>query len=339
MKTILLICSDEEYNNNIEAQLAMQLHSDVMLHIITDEENLNKVIAQPYEVSAIFIEPKLIPILGSKIKANSVFILDDKVSDLPDGHISKYAGIQAVLRVLSHKLLKHEGEVIDRDARIIDVVSVVGGCGKTVAALGLAKRLSLMGRKVLYTNTEALQDYYPYIDGEKKQMSDALLRQMSYITEDTTNMAIGEIGHSGFDYLPQMDQISTDMKVFETSYHEIIENLSKRYLYDYIVVEHGNCLSTEMLKWMSHSERMVVVTMQDKISVDRTDRFLGQLKGLKGQCTILCGRYDDSRENVVSKSKSSAKYPVCEYIPEIKNISLDKLIDNGSFTQCAEAML
>lgn len=339
MKTVLLICSDEEYNNNIEAQLSMQFHSDVILHIITDEENLKKVASQPNEVSTILIEPKFLQVLGTSIKAKEAFILDDNTSDLPEGHISKYAGIQAVLRVISHKLLKHEGEVIDRDARIIDVVSVCGGCGKTIASLGLAKRLSLMGRKVLYVNTQALQDYLPYIDGEKKVLSDALVRQMSYITESTTDMMLSEIGHVGFDYVPQMEQITTDMKVLESAYHEIVENISKKYVYDYIVVEHGNSLSSEMLKWLSHSERMVIITKQDEISIRRTDRFIGQLKGLKGQCTILCGRYDNTKPNYVNKSLASSKYPICEYVPELSELSLEKLIDDGIFTQCAEAML
>ena len=339
MKTILLICSDEEYNDNIEAKLSMQLGSDVLLHIITDEQHLKKVMEQPLEVSAIFVEAKMVSALGNKIKASEIFVLEDGLTDLPEGHISKYAGIQAVLRVLGHKLLKHEGEVIDRDARIIDVVSVCGGSGKTISALGLSKRLSMMGRKVLYVSCEAMQDYYPYLQGDKEYLSDNLIRQMSYITDSTTDMVIGELLHDSFDYMPQMAQITADMKIFEESYYEIITRISKRYLYDYIVVEHGNSLSSEMLKWLSHSERMVVVTRQDKRSVDRTQRFLTQLKGMKGQCNILCGRYEESKPNELNESQISDKYPVCEFVPEMEEVSVDSLIENGSFDRCAEALL
>lgn len=339
METIFLLCEDEEYNLNIEAQLALQLGSNVILHIITDKQYLEQIISKPSEVSVIIAEPGFIPLIAAKIKAKAVFILDDRGVNLPQGHISKYAGAQAIIRVLDSRLLAQDGDISKRETQIIDVASVCGGCGKTLTALGIAKKLSLTGRKVLYVNVESLQDFYTFFQDKKDHMSDEMIRAMSYITNESLERIISGVAHDTFDFIPEIRQITTEIKIFDRTYYELVRQIAKRYLYDYIVVEHGINLSLEMLKWLSDSNRLVVVLSQDKTSVDRTERFIKGIQGFKGQCFLICGKYQKDKADALQGSELSDRYTVCEWIENQTQVSLDDLIKNKKFSSISEVLL
>ena len=157
-KTVLLISTDEEYNRNIEEQLASELGEHVQLEMITDRAYLEEYLKSPHKVDTLLTEEKLMPEITAAIAARAAFLLTEETGT-GNQEISKYGGAQALIRALDPALLRNNGASGSRETRVIDVCSVSGGSGKTLAALYTARRLAEMGRKVLYVNAQSFQDF------------------------------------------------------------------------------------------------------------------------------------------------------------------------------------
>lgn len=342
-KTVLLVSSDQEYNMNIEEQLAASLGDNVQLELITDSAYLSEYLQKPHKVDVLIEEEHFVAETAGAVMAGMTFQLTEETGT-EGNHISKYGGTQAIVRMMDQSFLKEDGTSYSRETKLIDICSVSGGSGKTVTALGVAKRLGEMGRKVLYICSCSFQDFYsllPCEAGEEQHpyMSQVLLRAMTDRPQAAADAALAEIVHGVFDYVPQVEKLPSAYQIKDVSYYAIADEIRNRQIYDYILMEYDNRLTGELMARLMQGERLLITSLQSRGAVQRLERF-ASLIGTNAQGIVVCGRYIQEHSDYLGSSAVLRQYPLSERIPE-KNREemLQELLEDGVFRQTAEAML
>lgn len=334
-KTVLLISTDEEYNRNIEEQLASELGEHVQLEMITDRAYLEEYLKSPHKVDTLLTEEKLMPEITAAIAARAAFLLTEETGT-GNQEISKYGGAQALIRALDPALLRNNGGIESRETKIIDICSVAGGSGKTSTALGVAARLASMGRKVLYISTESFQNFNSFLNTDSC-MSDNLLKCMATHSNQLAETAVSEIMHGKFDYIPQIGMITSVYQVDEQSMLEMAEAIRQVRVYDYILIEHPEDITKYTYIALMKSERLIITTLQDKASYEKLKRLYSFTGSSIGECVIVCGKYHQD-EYCVWKNDNEIKIPVSEYVPFSKDFNIENMENSGIYKATAEAI-
>ena len=337
--TLLLISTDEEYNLNIETRLALQLSSSVGLEIISDPLYLEEYQKRPRKVRLLIVEEKSSGLIGPNLQAEKVLLLSEETILKSDNRISKFGGAQAIIRSLPNDLIK-SGMLSSRKTHIIDVCSLSGGSGKTAAAICLGIRLAQGGKKVLYINLETFQNYYNLLgdDIKRRYMSDKLIHAIAINPHMAADRAIEEMIHGQIDMIPQLKGLTGTYQITFTSLLALIDELAGRQIYDYIIAEFPQGLTTDIQMRLFSSERILLTALQDKDSAGRIEAFGDIMKTLSGQLYITCTRYDCYKENYIKDISGKLGYPICEYIPNLDIYNIDSLIGRGCYKFTAAAL-
>ena len=281
------------------------------------------------------------PEITAAIAARAAFLLTEETGT-GNQEISKYGGAQALIRALDPALLRNNGASGSRETRVIDVCSVSGGSGKTLAALYTARRLAEMGRKVLYVNAQSFQDFYSLLPEEdaRSYMSPQLLRSMTDLPETAADTALQEVVHGTFDYVPQAEKMLSSYQIRDVNYIALTEEIRARQIYDYILLEADTEMSSALMMHLMQSERLLITSLQSRDAAGRLDRFTELLGQGTAQGVIVCGRYRAHLPDDLKRSAAAGTYPVCEYIPENEGGDmLQDLLSSGVFRQTAEAIM
>jgi hypothetical protein len=338
-KTLLLVSTDEEYNLNIETKLALQLSSSVVLEIISDILYLEEYQKKPRKVNLLIVEEKSAPQISQNLQAEKVLILSEDTILRSDNRISKFGGAQAIIRNLPADLIR-SGMLSSRKTHIIDVCSLAGGSGKTATAICSGIRMAQKGKKVLYVNLEPFQHFYNLLnpDTTQRYMSDKLIHAIAINPHMAADYALEEMIHEQIDILPQLKGLTGTYQITFTSLLALIDEIAGRQIYDYIIAEFPEGLTSEMQMRLFSSETILITCMQNKDSAERINSFAEVMKTLSGQLYITCGRCEVNKENHINDVVHNLGFPVCEYVPQLDKYSIEALLERGCYKNTAAAI-
>jgi len=338
-KSILLVSTDEEYNLNIETKLAMQLSLDAELEIISDPLYLEEYQKKPVKVNLLIVEEKSVSMIGNNLQADKVLLLSEDTILRNDNRISKFGGAQAIIRTLPADLIR-SGMLSSRKTHIIDVCSLQGGSGKTAAAICSGIRLAQKGKKVLYVNLEPFQHFYNLLsaNNERWYMTDKLIHAIAMNPHMAADCALDEIIHDRIDMLPQLKGLTGTYQITFTSLLALVDELAGRQIYDYIIAEFPEGMTSEIQMRLFSSENILVTMLQNKDSVERIKAFSEIMKTLSGQLYIVCGRYDKDRSDDIKEVTQRLGYPICEYIPQFEQYNIESLLAGECYKNTAAAI-
>lgn len=354
VKTILIISSDEEYNISIEHKLSFALKEDVRFDLISSSDYLHEYLKSPHNLSILIVDPTFISHINGIIRSEKAYILTESATT-KDGEISKYGGADSIIRELDDSFLRRSFDDKSRDTKIIGVCSPSGGSGKTVSAVGLCLRLSEMGKKVLYLNTQSFQtfesvidksgafsdsgssyskghavpnDRYTISDGERMVqsggrvvMTDEVKRAIAAGSPNAGNVVLANVRKGKFDHIPQSMDLLTSYQVTEDKLFRVAGSIATKKLYDYIVIEFESGLSASRITLISECDRLVIVVCQDEESAKRLERFVHMIPEGHKEIAIVCARCRQNKPNEIYSLSILKDNPICEYIPERDDIA------------------
>lgn len=338
-KVILLASLDREYVDRVEASIVFALNEYTSLFIIDSPEYLKQYVETMHaEVEVLIADEAVFQDLHRVQPAGKSYKLTEGKTQ--DNLISKYDGESGILSCIGSEYLT-SAIAEDEKTRIIDVVAVSGGSGKTMTALGIASQLSDMGKSVLYIDAQVLQNFYEYMpksDGLKwgdENMALAFLRSPG----EVKGAILGSITKGVFDYIPPFKEPLFVYNISLASYYNVAEFIAKQQIYDYIVVEHSLEMSKELVVHLSKSKCIIVCTDTSAQAPERINRFMKSIVDFKGQCLLVS---DKRREHIDSRLFADPiiyKYPVCDSIQEARaHITTADFVAEGMFKAAAEAV-
>ena len=339
--TILVVSSDIEYVTSIECILATELDYRYNLEVITDKDYLEEYLEDSHKIEVLVIEDNMMSAFSDAQIVGRAIIISD--GEGRENVINKLDGAEAILRNLGSKYLKATSQMGNITSKVIDVVSVSGGSGKTITALGIATQLTAMRKKVLYIDAENYQNFYEYVGSPTDERGYFESADIGILLEpEKCTMAAldKEIVRGRFDFVAPFKGNLVKYQINEKCLYYAARRLADENVYDYIVVEHGCIYDREFFAYLNGSERIVLTTRSGAIESMRIGEFLNDIRQFSGQMVIVRNRLSDIKNYSSRIEYEEGSIPVSEHVQEFKQqMTLQLVNEYGLYKKTAEAIM
>ena len=339
--TILVVSSDVEYVTSIECILATELDYRYDLEVITDKEYLHDYLEDAHKIEVLVIEDNMLSEFSDAQIVGRAIIISDRENQ--ENVVNKLDGAEAILRNLGGKYLRATSQMGNITSKVIDVVSVSGGSGKTITALGIAMQLCALRKKVLYIDAENYQNFYEYVGSptdERGYFESADTGFLIDLEKCTVSALEKEIVRGRFDFLAPFRGNLMKYQIDEKNLYYAARRLADENVYDYIVVEHGCMYDQEFFSYLNGSERIVVTTRSGAIESMRLGEFLDDIRQFSGQMVVVRNRLSDISNYSRHIEYEQGSIPVSEHVQEFKQqMSLSLVTEYGLYRKTAEAIM
>ncbi len=315
-KTIVFICFDDEYVNAIEYKFSHLVERKADVVFITNLNALNDYITKQPEFD-ILIAPSECEINEIRISKDiKLYYLTDIIenADNPQ-YIYKYCSAKTMVEKIGSELLVQDEQGNEKETKIIGIISAAGGTGNTVMALSVAHGLRKKGNRVLYISTVPYQDYSYYLKCNS-YLSNNFCYQCSVNIKGAVKMLEQEIKNDEFDYMPPFKNLPISYHIDFSSYVQFIDYFRKNNLYDFIVIEVSTEPQLEKISFLKDCYKCVMVTTQDKTTVQKTKAFLSGIVDKKNNLLMVCNKYCKEKTDYLFDSGLLEKYELGDYVKE-----------------------
>lgn len=198
--------------------------------------------------------------------------------------------------------------------KVIGVVSLKGGVGKTTSVVALGHAFSERGKRVLLIDGNLSAPnlgMHLNIFSPKKSLQDVLMRKIN------SHEAIHELDN--FDLIPA--SLFCDSEIEHLSLKNRISNLKEKY--DVIIIDSSPRLDDETLAVMLASDEVVVVTTPDLPTLGTTIKAvnLANKRGTSIGGLILNKVYNKNFEVSFEDIQNTSEVPILAVIPHDFNFS------------------
>ena len=170
----------------------------------------------------------------------------------------------------------------NRSAEVISIYSAVGGSGKTLTAVHLARELSHQGGRVFYLNLEQLPSL-PWLTASSKQEESFFSRMLYYGKADmhlqAAKVELYKRRHPvmGFDYFPGIcDPIEMGVTT-PTDTESLIHSILATGVYDKLVLALDSMWQPRTLASLRLSDQIIWLVIDDRVHWEKTNALMNQL--------------------------------------------------------------
>lgn len=341
-KRIVIACLDEEYIQSLEYKLTEAFGVENRIEFITDYEYFREFIAEPQDIDILLIQAELYREAEGRQSFREVYLLTEDEDDIrlqrgSKKYVYKYSSIRRMLDAMDGYGAMNQGVGGQENTKLVSVYSVNGGCGKTTAALGIAAAFAADGFKVLYMNSECFQDYRLLLE-EKDVMPNEIGYRYALDSEGILEEMLSYVKKDGFEYFPPFSKPLASYQITFEALLKQAEAICRKRRYDYLILELSREMDGKKMEALQKSDRIVLVTKQDELSVAKLELLTAELTELAGQCVLLCNHYTSEKEDCLKDSSAAARYAVSEYVEEWGQLSLKNIKENSVFKRTAVAI-
>lgn len=328
---VVIVDTDENYLATLENKFLEVLDEKIELEIISDNGYFTSFFSSPKTAEIVVIDERLYTRELNRHNISNLFILTDNIEsgnteELAVTRVFKYSGIKEIFNELIYrskdKLLGDNKE--SRETHVISFFSALGGSGKTSLSMGLAKSLALNHQKVLYINTESIQEFAYYLE-EKSGMPNSGYRAMREDVNHIYESIKSFIRKESFYYVPPFLATLDSVNLDNSIYDKLIMGAKESKDYDFVIVDIDAGYSTEKMQLLQYADKVIMVMQQDAVSLFKTEILLNNIDlQEREKYMFICNKYEEEVENAYFNSAMQQKFPVNEYVEyisdNIKNI-------------------
>lgn len=342
---IVFVDLEEEYLMTLIIKFISSLKDSIDITVITDNNYLHAYLEEPHKIDVLVINEKLYTQAFDRYNIDYVFYLSDiadETSTEPthSNIIYKYSSVNEIYsRVLSLSRLMPNVKSGSSKPKTIMVYSPIGGSGKTYTAIGIAKALSLLNKKVLYMNLETVQNFHYYLI-DQSCVQNRFDYNLSTQNERLIDSLVETVRTEGFDYLPPFEQSTAVLNITLDSYLYLLNQIKNLNLYEYIIMDTSSEFNADKAKLMGESDKVLVVTNLNPMSQWKMECFLRNIDySDQNRFLFVCNANDMN----VGSADQPLRYKIIEYIKRIPNnaegISTTNIADNSGFQKLAYYLL
>lgn len=199
--------------------------------------------------------------------------------------------------------------------KVIGVLSLKGGVGKTSAVISLGCAFAELGKKVLLIDGNFSA---PNLGIHLKIINPDITIHHVLSNLESINDSIIKLENFNFDIIPASVFYKDQINFFKLK--DKIKYLKRKY--DFIILDSSPSMNDETLAVMLASDQLFIVTTPDYPTLSMTIKAVKDAKsrGIKVDGLILNKVYNKSFELKISEIEDSADLPVLAVIPEDINI-------------------
>lgn len=265
------------------------------------------------------------------IKGTIYFTESRDKQNIEEKVLYKYQSVTSLFNFIK-RIYKTIDKVVTFDdeyneGKLITVTSPSGGIGKTAISVGIANKIALHGKKVLYLNMEEFSSLEE-IFGENNNKSNISDLFYNVNEEDKIKDIILSMVNKGKDGIWYINGPNSVLDLAELKSREVTKAVSflKKYTdFDYIILDLGGTFNGIYSTLLHLSDKVFVIMQQTNISMAKVYSLLSQFDGIE-KIELVMNKFEKDKKTVVSEKILQIK----DYI--YQNIEMDKLLDNSDLT-------
>lgn len=318
---IVLVDTDESYLATLENKFLVELGDKAELEIISDLQYYEMFFSTPVTAEIVVVDEKIDTHDLQKHNIQNLFVLSESretggTENLSVSKVFKYLGIRELYNELTYKSAARleEGENSERTTQVIALYSAAGGTGKTSLSVGLAECLARKHKRILYVNTESVQEFSFYLKDKSGMPNDGYRA----IKEDATHIYQNIrffLRKENFTYLPPFLSTLDARNLSFGIYAKIISGAKESGEYDFIIVDIEAGYEQSRIQLLQGADKVMLITMQDVMSTYKMEYMLRCLDFRdREKYMVIMNRYDAETENAYLQSELQMQFPVKEYV-------------------------
>lgn len=239
-----------------------------------------------------------------------------------------------------------------KDAEFIGVYSPAGGTGKTTIAAALSIQCAELGMQSFYLNLESIQSTGAFFNSNSK-------RNLSYIfyylKEKGKSLSFNMDGIKSTDtdygvwYFDPPESPLEYEEIDSDNLGQLIQGIKEMGCYDYVFIDMSNTFDMKNYKIMNLCDRIVLVTLQEPISMNKNKLLYNELVKLSDSdkdCVLdkfinVINRYKD--KNCESTESFANEAPVAVRVPEYSRALIKEdgrfAIDDDGFRKAINQLI
>lgn len=335
---IVIVETDMEHLIPLELKMAETLIDIADIEIISEPEYMTEYFMSPRTIDILVIEEDMYTERLSMHTIGKTFVLVDEMGE-NDEPVYKMRGVigeticlfrYCNINTLVGYIIPLEwsgANIKEKEPQIVAVISPAGGVGTTTVAVGLSACLKQNLKKVLYLNMQNYQDFYYYF-GNKEMLPTQIAAYLKNPDASIYKKMQEYIRKEEFSYLPALRTSRESLEISSQGYMELARAAQRSGDYDFIIVEIGNELSSDVIKFLKYVNKIFVVVKQDvhtalklavmKYSINCSD---------KEKYTFLCNFFEKEKENAFLDNEENAN---------IINGYIEKLAEGKKLRTCKD---
>jgi cellulose biosynthesis protein BcsQ len=170
----------------------------------------------------------------------------------------------------------------NRSTEVISVYSAVGGSGKTITAVHLARELFHRGERVMYLNLEQLPSP-SWLAAHSKHAENNFSRMLYYGKADSQLQAVKVDLYKrrhplGFDYFPGICNPIEMEEMTKKDTESLIRSILATGMYDKLVLDLDSMVHPRTLTSLRLSDQILWLVIDDRVHWEKTDVLMRQLE-------------------------------------------------------------
>ncbi len=323
---LVIADTDYSYLKPLEEEIIRRYAASARVHIITDPDYMEEFFQEHQDISLLMIDEDS---YGDFLREHSIRRIYMMAYEFPSdqeypSHVSvllKDLPEEVILDRISEALFPSEEKVQTpvqeterKRTKIVSVYSPIGGSGKSMACIALARKLRKLDLKVLVISADPLQSLDALFDSGD-HASPQLAEEMKNPTEDIYWTVLQNIGHAGFSYLLPFEKSLPSVGIGPAEISGVVSLLAEKKDFDVIILDIGTILEVDYVRLLTASDLMILITETNTIANRKMQRMLHEPDLLpKCPCILVANEY---RSDGLHLSRDSifgtiAPYGSCE---------------------------
>lgn len=303
---ILLVDLDAEYLSALEQCFINEFLHSAELSVITDLMYLKQYFSSPRTFDILLINETLYSKEITKHNIAHTFILTEEMPDPRDTGVEfskkiyKYSGAKEILHyVMSRSGISGATNLHSGVAKLVSVFSPIGGAGQTTVAAGLCAALSRNFHRVLYVGLDGLQSFGFLINGNQRLagVEKTLVSKSQYAYNKVKPLIVSGL----FDMLPPFEGSLASLGLSIEHMRYLIDKIKHSGDYDFIVIDCANDFTAETAQTMADSDHVVLITLQDTLSVRKFQCLLDNIDvSDAARFVLVCNKFNHKAEHALA---------------------------------------
>ncbi len=286
LKRIVIADPDIEYLKHHEEEFLLEFGERASIQIITEREYLENYFRVHREIDVLLIAGDFYGDYLAEHDISHIMVLDEERIVGPDeenapANIINYKSRESVFSFVEHSLSDNnemeETEVteekIEAETTVVAVYSPVGGSGKSLASIALARKLKKLGETVLLIGCDDLQSFSVFLN-TRENADPELAVKLRDFAEDTYWSVLKNIYMDETSFLLPFEQPLSSLGIGAEQLLGLVGLLKEKKDFSYIILDLGSAMNKEMHSLIALSDVCIFITESKMTSCRMMEKFM-----------------------------------------------------------------
>jgi MinD-like ATPase involved in chromosome partitioning or flagellar assembly len=300
---LVLIDSDYEYIRTLEEELIRRFASRARIQIITDPAYVETFFHTTRTVDVLLADRNFCGPYLDEHTVRHILLLAPEIEigqEYPEKVkvLMKYLPVEEIMQAVEEAVAEEEAvpreELLPEEkpeTRVISVYSPMGGCGKSLVAMALGRKLKKLDQSVLLIGCDTMQSFSAFME-EEEYADEALAEQLKAPGEETYWNILQNIGRKEISCLLPFEKTLPALGIGAAEMKNLISILKEKKDFSCLILDLGSSLDEQTLALMEESDAYVLITEPNTVSNRKMRRLQKNMELLPSKkCFMISNQY------------------------------------------------